>query len=181
MNDPNNDTLKIIDRVGRRNQAAAEVALIAVTFVWGTTFVIVKDAIRTVPLHWFLFLRFALAAGALWFLAWFQSRRGHLPPLDHRGLFRAGASLGFLLFMGFEMQTLGLITTTATKSAFITGTVTLWVPVLGFVILRHRPNLWVAVAVPLGILGLFLLTIAPQNLSLGIHGWVFGDTQTLFC
>ncbi|MCU0266958.1 MAG: EamA/RhaT family transporter, partial [Actinomycetia bacterium] len=40
----------------------ATAALVAATAVWGSTFVIVKDAVAAMPVLDFLFWRFALAA-----------------------------------------------------------------------------------------------------------------------
>jgi drug/metabolite transporter (DMT)-like permease len=65
----------------------AVVALIAVTAVWGVTFVQVKDAVELYPLFAFLAVRFAIATAAL-----LVPGAGRL-----RGLGRGGAGPGALL------------------------------------------------------------------------------------
>lgn len=42
-------------------QLKSDIVLILVTMVWGTTFIIVKNAIQTLPVYNFLFIRFLLA------------------------------------------------------------------------------------------------------------------------
>jgi hypothetical protein len=83
--------------------------LIAITVVWGTTFVIVKGSLETIPVSLLLALRFSLAAAAFAFVRF--DRRASMPALW----------LGLLAFAGFATQTMGLSITSASRSAFITG------------------------------------------------------------
>ena len=53
----------------RQRQLLAEAALILATFFWGISFVMVKEIILSVPVHWFHTLRFGLGALILWALA----------------------------------------------------------------------------------------------------------------
>jgi hypothetical protein len=50
--------------VGGRHPRLLEAALIAVTAVWGATFVIVKEGVARVPVYPFNGARFVLAASA---------------------------------------------------------------------------------------------------------------------
>ena len=90
-------------------------ALIAVTAVWGVTFVQVKDAVAVYPLFAFLAVRYAIATGVLGLVA---VRR--VPTLGRSGL-GAGALLGALLGLGIGLQTAGLERTTVSSTDFITG------------------------------------------------------------
>jgi hypothetical protein len=74
-------------------------ALLAVTAVWGVTFVQVKEAIALYPLFAFLALRFAIASAAL-ALPGYRRVGG----LGRDGLI-AGVFLGLLLAAGFGLQT----------------------------------------------------------------------------
>jgi drug/metabolite transporter (DMT)-like permease len=93
----------------------ALVALIAVTVVWGITFVQVKDAVEVYPLFAFLAVRYAIATGVLGIVG--------VPRL--RGLGRsglaAGAIIGALLGVWIDLQTAGLQRTTVSSTGFITG------------------------------------------------------------
>ena len=110
----------------------AAVLLIAVTAVWGVTFVQVKDAVAIYPLFAFLAVRYAIATAVLAPVA--------LPRL--RGLGRdglvAGVVLGGLLAVGSALQTAGLERTTVTNTGFITGLYVLLTPLFALVLFRTR-------------------------------------------
>jgi len=80
----------------------ALLVLLAVTAVWGVTFVQVKDAVAVYPLFAFLAVRFAIASGTL---ALPGLRR--IRSLGPAGL-GAAALAGSLLGAGFALQTAGL-------------------------------------------------------------------------
>src|ERR1700720_2434694 len=98
-------------------------ALVANTVVWGTTFVLVKAALRDVSPLLFLALRFSVATVALLVLF-----RGLGPSPRTRQAVAGGVLTGVFLFSGYLFQTLGLRLTTAPKSAFITGLCVVMVP-----------------------------------------------------
>src|SRR5437764_14928224 len=98
-----------------RRRMRALLVLIAVTAVWGVTFVQVKDAVALYPLFAFLALRFAIASLALLPPAWPRLRS-----LGTRGTLQA-AGLGLLLAAGYALQTAGLQRTTVSGTGFITG------------------------------------------------------------
>src|SRR5213595_3751333 len=99
-------------------------ALIAVTAVWGVTFVQVKDAVALYPLFAFLALRFAIASLTL---APPGVRR--LRSLGRRGLV-AATFAGGLLGAGYALQTAGLSRTTISSAGFVTGMCVVLTPVI---------------------------------------------------
>jgi drug/metabolite transporter (DMT)-like permease len=127
-------------------------ALIAVTAVWGVTFVQVKDAVALYPLFAFLAVRFAIASLALGVPA-----APRLRTLG-RGGWLAGASLGLLLAAGYGLQTAGLERTTVSSTGFITGLYVVFTPLLALALFRVRagPVVWAGVA--LATVGLALLS-----------------------
>jgi drug/metabolite transporter (DMT)-like permease len=139
----------------------AAVLLIAVTAVWGVTFVQVKDAVAIYPLFAFLAVRYAIGTAVL------------LPPAAARlrGLGRngvvAGSVLGVLLAAGLALQTAGLERTTVTNTGFITGLYVLLTPLFALALFRTRitRELWLAVA--LALLGLTLLAGVPSSSATG--------------
>jgi drug/metabolite transporter (DMT)-like permease len=130
-----------------------DAALVLVTAIWGSTFVVVKHALDAVGPLVFVAARFWVASAAL--LAVVALRRLPL----RRSLLREGAITGVFLTVGYVTQTLGLQTTEAAKAAFITGLSVVLVPVLAALLLRQPPSRAAAVGVVLAAVGLGLLTL----------------------
>jgi drug/metabolite transporter (DMT)-like permease len=144
----------------------ALVALIAVTVVWGVTFVQVKDAVEVYPLFAFLAVRYAIAAGVLGVVAVPRVR-----VLGRSGLV-AGGVLGVLLGLGIGLQTAGLERTTVSSTGFITGLYVVLTPLFGLVLFRTRVGLEVWLGVVLSVTGLAMLS--------GVHvGSTAGDLLVL--
>jgi drug/metabolite transporter (DMT)-like permease len=118
-------------------------ALVAVTAVWGLTFVQVKDAVELYPLFAFLALRFAIASLALAPLALSRVRS-----LGHRGT-GAAAFLGLLLAAGYVLQTAGLERTSVSGAGFVTGMYVVLTPLIALALFRARIGLaaWSGVAI----------------------------------
>jgi drug/metabolite transporter (DMT)-like permease len=146
----------------------ATAALVVVTAIWGSTFVIVKDAVEKMPVLDFLAWRFALAALAIGLL---QPQR--VLRLPRRG-WLAGVALGLALGGGYLAQTYGLRTTPASVSGFITGMFAVFTPLVAALVLRRHVSgrSWLAVAI--ATLGLAL--IALHGFSVGS-----GEVLTLLC
>ena len=144
----------------------AELLLVVTTFIWGSSFVIVKGALADASPFPYLAVRFILA-GLLMFGVMARER---LP----RETLLPSLLLGILLFTGFAFQTLGLVSTTPSKSAFITGFSVILVPLISlFHGYRMRPAN--AAGAGLGLLGLYFL-VMPS----GIGAVNRGDLLTLF-
>ncbi len=158
-----------------RREVLAHWLLLAVVFVWGTTFVLVKAALADVSPLLFNLLRMSLAALAL-ALVYGRSVRG-LPP----AAWRVSALAGLLLAAGYQLQTAGLRFTTPTRSAFLTGMVVIFVPFLSLSgKLRApgaaRPGIGAFLGAGLGFAGLALLAV-PQGepwawSSIGVGEWL---------
>ncbi len=146
----------------------AVIALVVVTAVWGSTFIVVKDAVARFPVMDFLWLRFALAA-----LLMFILRPVCLRGFSRRGVLR-GMILGIFLGSGYIAQTFGLLWASATVSGFITGMFVVFTPFVSWAVLREKPNRYTWVAVILATVGLGFL---------GLRGWSLGagELLTLLC
>jgi len=146
----------------RRRQLLADGALVGVTFVWGTSFVLVKDVIEQVtPMVW-LTMRFTLGALALALIALFM---GRLRGLTWREV-RWGALIGCFLWAGYALQTLGLQLTSASNGGFITGLSVVMVPIFSLLILKQKTNRWAMVGVGLATVGLVLFSLRIEQ---GVH------------
>ncbi|MBA2504151.1 MAG: DMT family transporter [Pyrinomonadaceae bacterium] len=147
----------------------ADVALLATTVIWGSTFVVAKDILERWPPIAYLTFRFLLAAVVL--IVLFPK----LLAAARSKQWRAGVTLGLLIGTGFTLQAAGQIYTTPSKSAFITGLTTPLVPFVAFVLLRVRPNIENLLGVLLASVGGALM-LAPQGEG---NGLLEGDLLTL--
>ena len=147
-------------------RAKAEALLVIVTFIWGTTFVIVKEALNDASPLPFLALRFTLAGGLLFLVL----RRGPL----HRAAILPGFILGLFLFGGYCFQTFGLNHTTPSKAAFITGFSVILVPLI---LLAQGARMHGAhmVGALLGVAGIYFLVLPS-----GLKAANLGDVLVLF-
>ena len=131
-------------------------ALVAITVVWGLTFVQVKNAVAVYPVVPFLAIRFLIATLVL--LPFGLRRAGSI---GRSGL-GAAVIAGTLLAAGYTLQTLGLERTSVSSAGFITGMYVVLTPVIGYLCFRLRVAgaAWAGVA--LATAGLALLA--------GVHG-----------
>ncbi len=128
----------------------ADLALVVVAFIWGSTFVIVKKALADTSTILFLALRFALAGAVLAY--------GARQVRVDRRLARASLVVGLAMFAGYLLQTWGLRLTTPSKSAFITGFSIVLVPIFVGLAFRRFAG-WAPLAgVASALTGLYLLT-----------------------
>jgi drug/metabolite transporter (DMT)-like permease len=152
----------------------AELALVGVAFIWGATFVVVKQALVDVSTFLFLGMRFSLAAGLLALVL--RSRLGKA----RRAEWQAGVITSGLLFLGYALQTAGLRVTTASKSAFITGLYIVLVPLFAALVKRNRPGMAEVGGAVLATGGTALMTAGGvgTGLSSGLNS---GDAMTAGC
>jgi drug/metabolite transporter (DMT)-like permease len=151
-----------------RRALGASLALLGVTAIWGSTFVVVKDAIARMPVVDFLAWRFALAT-----LAMLALRLGALRRVG-RVAIRRGVLLGAALGAGYLLQTYGLTTTPPAVSGFVTGMFVVFTPLIAGVLLRRRVGALAWLGVGLATAGLALLSL--HGLAVGR-----GELLTLGC
>ena len=94
--------------------------------------------------------------------------------LPRRQYFRV-ALLSMYLFAGFATQNYGLLITTASKSAFITGMMVVVVPILQIALEHRAPKIGNILGVLIVVVGLWLLT-SPDGSTLNA-----GDGLTVAC
>lgn len=136
-------------------------ALVAVTAIWGITFVQVQDALAFYPLFAFLAVRFAISTIVLAPFAWKPLRA-----LPRDGVL-TGVGVGALLAGAYGLQTAGLELTTVSSTGFITGLYVVFTPFLALALFGTAvPRaLWVGVAC--AVAGLLLLNGAPGGSTAG--------------
>jgi drug/metabolite transporter (DMT)-like permease len=140
-------------------------AVVVAAVLFGTTFVMVKDAVADVGPVPFLAVRFLVGAATM---APFALRR----PAEGRstsppGVWQAGLVCGAALLLGYVFQTVGLQYTTSSVSAFVTYLLVVMVPVISALTLRRPPTPPTIAGVVLATAGLFLLTGRGVHLGKG--------------
>ena len=131
-----------------RRTTLAALAITVASFLFGSTFVVIKEAVASFPPISFVAWRFLIGGVILCLLA--------LP--RGRVIWRDAAICGSLLFSGYAFQTAGLVTTGATNSALITGLFVIITPLLAALLRRQAPRQWVVIGAVVAFVGVVLLT-----------------------
>ena len=146
---------------GRAGTLAPAAALVGVTAIWGSTFVVIKDLTETIPVADFLAVRFAIAAVGLWLLA---PRSVARLGSDAR---RKAMVLGVVYGAAQLLQTWGLTLVSASVSGFITGLYVVLTPVIAAVLLRESVSRATWLAVGLATAGLGVLSLNGFAIGVG--------------
>jgi len=162
-----------------RRPLLPELALVAATVAYGSTFKLVQNALLDVTPLGYMFLRFGVAAIALAPFAlrngWRNREPGAETTIDDAMSFtKAAIAFGVIGFVGYWFQNAGLQHTSTSDSAFITGLFVVFTPIIETVARRRRPERLVAAAVVIALVGLFLLTGARFDVG-------YGNALTLGC
>ena len=147
----------------------ADLVLLVVCAIWGTTFSLLRDSLRSIHPAELMALRFTM--GTIVLLAVFPRR---VFPLRTEALQRGGV-IGIFLASGYLTQIIGLATITAARSAFLTSTYILFTPFLAIPLVGEVPRLGELLGVAIGFAGLTLFS-ADAGFSLRP-----GDLWTLGC
>lgn len=144
-------------------------ALIVTTLIWGSSFVILKDTLGSIPTLWVLALRFCGAAVLLLPLC-----AGKLKKLD-AGYLRGGALMGVCMSAAYVVQTYGLVYTTPGKNAFLTSAYCVMVPFLAWWINKKKPDAYNIAAAFVCVIGIGFVSLG-KDLSVNV-----GDVLTVCC
>ncbi len=147
-------------------------ALLLTSLIWGVTFVAVKSALESVSPLFFVALRFTIGAVTALVLV--------RPSAGLRASLLAGIPLGVLLASAYAAQTIGLVETTPSRSAFLTALSIGLVPFCAAALGQGRVRLGGYLALALVLPGLWCVT-RPGGTSLGLGGWNVGDSWTVVC
>ena len=147
--------------------ARAEIALAFVALLWGGTFVMVKAALADISSLVFLSLRFSLAGVLL--LLYFRKQTIFRIPVKSLGL---AALVGALLMSGYVLQTVGLLTTSPAKSAFLTGLYIPLTPIFGAILFRRFPLWQEILGLVLAVAGTALLSWPGERFNMALGDWL---------
>jgi len=147
----------------------AEIYLLGIVVIWGSTFAIIKGILDQIMPFTFLAYRFFWAAFILGLIFWKR-----LKNID-KMILKKGSLIGIFLFLGYTFQTVGLKYTTATKAGFITGLTVVLVPIISHFFIREKISKNSILGVILAFIGLWFLN---YNSSFIFN---FGDFLVLLC
>ena len=151
----------------RRPATLGKLLILLATIIWGSSFVVLKNTLDTIPTEFLLGFRFFLAAvllSAVFYQMWREFNLSYL---------RRGLLLGLLLFGAYYSQTLGHTDTTPGKNAFLTATYCAIVPFLYWAVDKLRPDRYNISAALLCLLGIGMVAIT-SGFSMRL-----GDSLTL--
>lgn len=135
----------------------ADLLLLIVALIWGTAFIAQKAANDSMPPISFVTARFALSWAVIAPLAYYEFRRSDRSALTRQDV-ALTAFLGLCLFVGSNLQQIGLLTTTATNAGFLTALYVVLVPFTLWAMTGVPPRLAIVGASLMSICGAWLLT-----------------------
>ena len=145
-------------------------AIFSTALIWGTSFVILKNAIDGLGVLWVLAMRFVISAALLLLLA--GKRLGKMS----RDTVRGSILIGVCLAAAYIVQTYGLKYTTPGKNAFLTSVYCVIVPFFAWLFYKRKPGAHNIAAAFLCVAGIGFVA-----LDAGFDRVNIGDILTLLC
>lgn len=152
-----------------REKLTSTLIMLCSTLLWGSSFVVVKDAVDGFPAGLIAAIRMAGGGLVLAAVLWKRWKR-----MNWEILWR-GALLGVLYAVGIVLQTSGLKLTTPGKSAFLTAAYCVIVPFVEWMMMQHKPTAKSLIASLICLTGIGLVSLT-DNFSVSA-----GDLLTLLC
>ena len=136
----------------------ADFLLILVAISWGSTFILVQNAIKDIPAFTFLFLRFFIAFLLMFIISYKK--------LDFsKEVLKAASILGIFNFGGYGFQTVSLYFSSSSIVAFLTGLFVIFTPLFSFLIFKKSIKKNALLGSIFAISGLYFLTLS-DNLNI---------------
>lgn len=142
--------------------------LLVTAAIWGSAFIVLKDAIDGLPVFFVLAFRF-LTGGALLAAVFFRSFKN----IGLKVVLK-GAATGAVVAAAYAVQTIGLKHTTPGVNAFLTAVYCVITPFMTWAVTRKRPSVFRFAAASICFAGIGLLSVS------GGDGFTFmGEGMTL--
>lgn len=158
-----------------KNKLKGGLGLLLATVIWGSTFVAQSVGMDYIGPFTFQAVRCFLAVLVLLpVIALFDKKNNEkfLRKWADKRLWLSGVACGTALFVAANLQQLGILSTSAGKSAFLTAMYIVIVPFIGLV-LKRKPGIMAFVSVFIAVAGLYLLSYA------GVSAINIGDVYLL--
>lgn len=160
-----------------KDKYKGSLSILLATLIWGSTFVAQSVGMDYIGPFTFQAVRCGLAVIGLLPVIYIADRRsGRSFPKEwaNKQLWIGGLLCAVPLFLAANLQQLGIVSTSAGKSAFLTAMYIVIVPILGLFVGR-KPSPMVPISVVLAVIGLYLLS------CVGVTRIQEGDILLLLC
>ena len=147
---------KIIQQAQNRLFAGSEFAdlsLLFVAIVWGSSYSVAKTALLYMPVLAFLFVRFSLTSFIMIPTSW---KHISVQPL---AVMKTGVPLGIILFLIFICETAGIANTSASNAAFLISLCVVFTPIVEGITFRQFPGWGILFATGLSCIGAAMLAL----------------------
>lgn len=131
----------------------ADISLLLIAMIWGSTYIVIKSVVETVPVFQMLLIRFMLTAILMLPFSFNVLRHAD------RSTWTSGLILGLIMVATFLLETFGLTATSASNAGFIIGLYVVLVPVIDNLIQGKLLKISLAGVLLLSITGTTLLTV----------------------
>lgn len=160
-----------------KEKLRGSVYLLLATVIWGSTFVAQSVGMDYIGPFTFQAVRCGLAVIGLLPVIYITDKcasRSFHKEWANKKLWLGGLLCAIPLFLAVNLQQLGIVSTNAGKSAFLTAMYIVLVPILGLFI-KRKPSPMVPFSVVLAMIGLYLLS------CVGVTQIQLGDILLLLC
>ena len=146
----------------------AKPMLFAAAIIWGTSFIIMENALDAMPVFTLLAIRFTGGAALMALICWKKWRT------FTRDYVWRGAVIGAFLFLAYVIQTFGLADerTTASKNAFLTAVYCVLVPFFYWAVMKRRPDRYNIIAAVLCVVGVGLVSFDGAFGAIATGDWL---------
>ena len=139
------------------NTLLPKAALLTAALIWGSSFVMMKNAVAVFPTHLLLACRFTIACVIL-SLVFFRRLKNFT-----KDYLLKTALTGLCLYLAYTFQTVGIRHTTPGKNAFLTAVYVVIVPFLFWFAGKHKPTAKNIIAAFICLAGVSLISLTPQS------------------
>lgn len=150
------------NKAPHQNRLRGNIMLMITAFIWGLAFIAQSVGMDYVGPFTFNFARFVIGGliliPSLFFLDKMGITRAPEGRAQYKKLAAGGISCGVLLFIASSAQQIGIMTTSAGKTGFITALYIVLVPVIGL-FMGNRPSARISVSVLIAMAGMYLLCV----------------------
>ncbi|MCR4955319.1 MAG: DMT family transporter [Lachnospiraceae bacterium] len=127
--------------------------LLFVAVAWGSSMVVIKGSTDFLPAGGLLALRFTLASI---FLAIMYRKKLKLIDKEY---IKAGIFIGVCLFLAYFTQTIGVMLEMPGKSHFLSSAYCVFVPFIGWLVLRQKPKMYHIIAATMCAIGIIFVSV----------------------
>ena len=127
--------------------------LLFIAVAWGSSMVVIKGSTDFIPPGMLLALRFTIASVILALIY-----RKQLKLID-KDYIKAGIFIGVCLFCAYFTQTIGVMLEMPGKSHFLSSAYCVFVPFIGWIVLREKPKMYHIVAATMCAVGIIFVSV----------------------